>query len=63
MRLHEADARLEEARLALAEGNAAAAGRALELARGLVEACGYARREPEVVALEQELRPLGSARP
>ena len=51
MRLHEADARLEEARLALAEGDRAAAGRALEIARRLVDACGYARREPEVAEL------------
>jgi hypothetical protein len=57
MRLHEADARLEEARLALAEGDAAVTGRALELARRLVEVCGYARREPEVTALEQQLAP------
>jgi hypothetical protein len=55
MRLHEADARLEEARLARTEGDAAAAGRALELARRLVEACGYGRRKAEIAELAGQL--------
>jgi hypothetical protein len=42
---------------ALAEGDRDAAGKSLAAARRIVEETGYARRAPEVAALEQELAP------
>ena len=56
MRLHEADCRLEFARLALAEGDRDAARKSLTAARRIVEETGYARRAPEVEELERELK-------
>jgi hypothetical protein len=55
MRLHEADAHLEWTRLRLATGDREAARRHLDLARDLVRACGYGRRESEVAWLDGRL--------
>jgi hypothetical protein len=55
MRLHECDADLEYARLALAEGNRERAREHIAAAWALVQETGYGRREPEVAALEREL--------
>ncbi len=55
MRLHEADAHLEYARLHLAEGGSAAAREHLAKAKAIVADTGYRRRAPEVVELEESL--------
>ncbi len=51
MRLHEADCRLEVARLCLALGDAAGAREQFEIARRMVAEMGYGRREGEVAEL------------
>jgi tetratricopeptide (TPR) repeat protein len=51
-RLHEADAHLGHARLALAEGDPAAARTHLAAARAIVTATGYHRRDEELADLE-----------
>jgi len=56
MRLHQCDAHLEYARLALAEGAKDQAREHVGEARRLVEETGYGRRRPEVEALEAEVR-------
>jgi hypothetical protein len=56
MRLHQCDAHLEYARLALAEDDKDQAPEHVAAARRLVEECGYGRRRPEVEALEAEVR-------
>ncbi|MGI9486365.1 MAG: hypothetical protein ACR2RF_10905 [Geminicoccaceae bacterium] len=55
MRLHECDAHLEYARLALAEGNPDAALPHFKSADVLVNECGYHRRDPEIVELKEKL--------
>ncbi len=55
MRLHECDAHLEYARLALAEGRPDAARVNLKSAEALVSECGYHRRDGEVAELKEEL--------
>jgi tetratricopeptide (TPR) repeat protein len=55
-RLHEADAHLGYARLALAEADPAAARRHLAAARAIIDATGYHRRDGEVAALSAALR-------
>jgi tetratricopeptide (TPR) repeat protein len=55
MRLHQCDAHLEYARLALAVGDREKARAHVVEARQLVEKTGYGRRRPEVEALEKEL--------
>ncbi len=55
MRLHECDAHLEYARLALAEGQPDAAHAHLKSAEALVTACRYHRRDPEVEELKATL--------
>ncbi len=55
MRLHQADACLEQARLDLQTGDREAARRRLARARELVTACGYGRREREVAWLASVL--------
>ena len=56
MRLHQCDAHLGYARLALAEGGSQADARAhLQSAKELIQACGYHRRDGEVEALEEKL--------
>ena len=55
MRLHEADAYLERARLCLARGERSRAGEAYEKARGMVEEMGYGRRDAEVAELAAAL--------
>jgi hypothetical protein len=52
MRLHACDAHLERARLDLQQGDAAAAGEQVAMARKIVRETGYARREREVAWLE-----------
>ncbi|MGI9418257.1 MAG: TIR domain-containing protein [Geminicoccaceae bacterium] len=54
-RLHECDAHLEYARLALAEGNRDAALPHFKSADALVTACGYHRRDPEILDLKEKL--------
>ena len=56
MRLHECDAHLEYARLALAEGNPDAALPHFQSANALVDECGYHRRDGELLELKQKLR-------
>ena len=56
MRLHECDAHLEYARLALAEGNPDAALPHFQSANTLVDECGYHRRDGELLELKQKLR-------
>ena len=56
MRLHECDAHLEYARLALAEGAKEEAREQVAAARRLVEETGYGRRRPEVEELEAQVR-------
>ena len=55
MRLHECDAHLEYARLALAEGNPDAALPHFQSADALVTECGYHRRDPELLDLKEKL--------
>jgi len=55
MRLHECDAHLEYARLALAEGNTDNALPHFQATDALVNECGYHRRDPEIAALKEEL--------
>ena len=55
MRLHQCDAHLGFARLALAESNPDAGRVHLEAAKVLVSACRYGRRKDEVEALEAKL--------
>ena len=55
MRLHECDAHLEYARLALAEGRRDDARPHLKSAAALVSACGYHRRDPEIAELKEKL--------
>ena len=59
MRLHEADAHLEYARLHLAEGdtkeNKTAARESLAAARTIINATGYRRRDSEVAELDAQL--------
>jgi tetratricopeptide (TPR) repeat protein len=54
-RLHEADAHLGHARLALAEGNPLVAREHLARATKIVEATGYHRRDSELAVLESAL--------
>ncbi len=54
-RLHECDAHLGYARLAIAEGNRAKAGEHLEKARRIVEETGYHRRDEELAAVETQI--------
>lgn len=54
-RLHECDAHLGYARLAIAEGDRAKAGEHLEKARKIVEETGYHRRDGELAALDAEI--------
>jgi tetratricopeptide (TPR) repeat protein len=56
LRLHEADAHLGLARLALAEGDPASAGAHLALARKIIEATGYHRRDGELRELTAACR-------
>ena len=56
-RLHEADAHLGHARLALAEANPTAARTHLALARAIIESTGYHRRDPDLAALDRALSP------
>lgn len=55
MRLHECDAHLEYARLALAESKHDDAVVHFKSAQQLVTACGYHRRDPEIAALRAAL--------
>ncbi len=55
MRLHQCDAHLEYARLAVAEGKRDDARVHLKSAKSLVSDCGYHRRDGEVAALEAAL--------
>jgi tetratricopeptide (TPR) repeat protein len=55
MRLHEADCRLEYARLYLARGEKEPARASLAAAREMVEEMGYHRRDGEVKELEEQL--------
>ncbi len=55
MRLHACDAHLERARLDLQQGDAAAAGVQVAMARKIVRETGYGRREREVAWLERRL--------
>ena len=55
MRLHECDAHLEYARLALDEGNPEAAVPHFNSASSLVNQCGYHRRDPEIKELREKL--------
>ena len=55
MRLFEADAHLEYARLHLAEGDSAAARNRLAKAKEIVAETGYRRRAPEVAELQERL--------
>jgi tetratricopeptide (TPR) repeat protein len=55
MRLHEADCRLEYARLYLARGEQDQARASLAAARKMVEEMGYHRRDGEVAELEKQL--------
>jgi len=61
MRLHACDAHLGWARLALQQGDAAAAREPVTRARKLVNATGYKRREREVAWLERRVGVPGSA--
>ena len=55
MRLHEADAHLEYARLHLAMGDTDRARESLATARGMIEEMGYHRRDREIADLEGQL--------
>lgn len=55
MRLFEADAHLEYARLYLAQGETAPAREHLDKATAMIEEMGYHRRDPEVAELEETL--------
>ena len=55
MRLHEADAHLEYARLHLAEGDGEAARASLADARKIVHETGYRRRDGALAELESRL--------
>ena len=55
MRLHEADARLERARLLLAEKKPQEARAELNRARTMIDEMGYGRRKPEVAELGRQL--------
>jgi nucleoside phosphorylase len=57
-RLHECDAHLGHARLALAQGDSTAAQRHLASAREIIEQTGYHRRDEELAALEAEARKM-----
>ena len=56
LRLHECDAHLGFARLALAEGDLAQARDSLERARKIIEATGYHRRDGELRELTAACR-------
>ena len=60
MRLFEADLELEQARWHLASGDPDSARATLAKAKALVESMGYARRLPEIEALEAQLADAGS---
>jgi hypothetical protein len=55
MRLHEADCRLEQARLSLATSDPARARASRDAARALIQQTGYHRRDAELAELEQQL--------
>ncbi|MDH3660783.1 MAG: hypothetical protein OEU92_12300 [Alphaproteobacteria bacterium] len=55
LRLHECDAHLEYARLALAEGEHGDAVAHFKSAASLVSECGYHRRDPEILELREKL--------
>ena len=55
MRLYEADAHLEYARLHLAQGNKEEARQSLAIAREMIQDMGYHRRDREVKELEEQL--------
>ncbi len=55
MRLHEADAHLEWARLLLSEGKVEEARGHVAVARRIVDETGYGRRQPEIAELEERL--------
>lgn len=57
-RLHECDAHLGYARLAVAEDNQAKAGEHLEKARKIVDETGYHRRDGEVEQIQQNIEKL-----
>jgi len=61
LRLHEADAHLGHARLALAEGDPTPALLSLAKARSLIDATGYHRRDGELTTLESEAAALVGA--
>ncbi|MEP7125178.1 MAG: hypothetical protein ABJE95_29880, partial [Byssovorax sp.] len=61
-RLHEADAHLGHARLALAEGDPTPALLSLAKARSLIHATGYHRRDGELATLEAEATAMAAAR-
>ena len=56
MRLHQADAHLESARLYLAVGEEPEARERLAIAKEMVGRMGYHRRDGEVVELEERLK-------
>jgi tetratricopeptide (TPR) repeat protein len=60
-RLHEADAHLGLARLALAEGDPAAAREHLAKARAIVEQTGYHRRDRDLAELDAACEPAPAA--
>ncbi len=55
IRLYEADAHLEYARLHLAQGNEVEARQSLAIAKEMIEQMGYHRRDPEVKELAAQL--------
>jgi hypothetical protein len=55
IKLYEADAHLEYARLHLAEGKKEEARKSLDLARPMIQQMGYHRRDREVKELEAQL--------
>jgi tetratricopeptide (TPR) repeat protein len=61
-RLHEADAHLGHAHLALAEGHPAPAREHLAKARRIIDATGYHRRDEELTTLEAEAAAISAAR-
>ena len=61
-RLHEADAHLGHARLALAEGHPAPAREHLAKARCIIDATGYHRRDEELTTLDAEAATMTTTR-
>ena len=59
--LHEADAHLGYARLALAESDPASALLSLASARSIIDATGYHRRDEELTTLEAEATTMAAA--